>query len=447
MSSVRTQQTATENLFKAVSEFATEVPIIVVATKMDVFRATQRGVAMAKFESEEDDSNMFQKCKEYAEQRIKERTDMIEEEMREIEGSRFEACVDVAQSRSPRPMPLLSLTIIDDSNSIKRLSDTTMQNVKNEKLKLLYVAAQVADVDLKINAAIVETMKVYRRILKSSSLLGSVPTASTSTRATGTLLVCKAVLQCFGLPTLNADTVFQTVKAYVWESFGHGHSVSLLFAEAIASIGAVGTIALGGGPVFLAAAATNIPLVVPATMRLLLMIATDLILILVRAYQETTLTCVGQPLKKDLKRAAEFYKPFSPKVHQEVFTLVPRSNVVKSFKHNDVQMGLEKIVHGYKDVVTKDVVGDVVSTAARPAPSSESGKSSISSESTRTELSKIGDMIKAATAELRRKKSEGKLLTTGGTEAVELSERTRAGSDDSWRGSESTVRSIDSGGR
>lgn len=98
MSSVRTQQTATESLFKAVSEFAAEVPIIIVATKMDIYRSTQRGEAMGKLESEGDGENLFKKCKEYAENKIKERTSMIEDEMREVEGGHFDACVDVAES-------------------------------------------------------------------------------------------------------------------------------------------------------------------------------------------------------------------------------------------------------------------------------------------------------------------------------------------------------------
>lgn len=42
MNSARTQQTATDSLFRAVSNYAADIPIIIVATKMDQFRGIQR---------------------------------------------------------------------------------------------------------------------------------------------------------------------------------------------------------------------------------------------------------------------------------------------------------------------------------------------------------------------------------------------------------------------
>ena len=306
------------------------------------------------------------------------------------------------------------LMILDDNDSIKRLNDITMQNVKNEKLKLLYVAAQVADIDLKINAAVVETMKIYRRVLNSSYLLSAVPTAASSSQAAGAIAVCKAVLQCFGLPTINAEMIYQILKSNVWDDLGH--NISLLFAEAIASVGLMGTLVLYGGPVFLAAGAVNIPLVVPATMRLLLMIASDLILILVRAFKETTLTCVGQPLKRDVRKAATYYRTFSPEVHKEIFALIPRTNVAKSFRHNDVRQGLEKIVHRFKDEVTRDIVSLGLSRT-------ESGKSSMSSDQARMDIAEIEQMLKAAKAELEKRKTEEKDVAV--RETAELPERTR----------------------
>ena len=100
MNSTRTQQAATERLFKAVSEYAAEVPIIVVATKMDEFRGIKREEAREMYE--EDTPNVHEldkKCKTYMAEKFRERMELIEKEMRQVEGGRFDACVDVARSK------------------------------------------------------------------------------------------------------------------------------------------------------------------------------------------------------------------------------------------------------------------------------------------------------------------------------------------------------------
>lgn len=147
-------------------------------------------------------------------------------------------------------------------------------------------------------------------------------------------------------------------------------------------------------PVFLASGAINIPLVVPATTRLMLMLASDLILILASSFKQTTLTCIGQPLVKDVENAANRYRPISNKVHKEIMRLVPKRNLVKSFRYNYVQLGLEKIVHSFKVQVMD----------ADPRTSIPASRLSFSSEDTEVDA-EIRDMekdIKMAEAELQR---------------------------------------------
>ena len=98
MSSDRTQQTATVNLFKAVSSYAAEVPLIIVATKKDHFEGIQRIEAEQKFKpSIDDELQLFRKCKEYAAGQTLERLDLIKEEMRSVDKGHFDACVSVAK--------------------------------------------------------------------------------------------------------------------------------------------------------------------------------------------------------------------------------------------------------------------------------------------------------------------------------------------------------------
>lgn len=250
----------------------------------------------------------------------------------------------------------LQLTTIDDGKSIERLNQITLDNVKDEKLQLLYIATQTASVNLKINTAIGEVMKIYRRVLGTASTLSSIPTATTTNRAGAATAICKAIVQCFGLPTVNYKTVLEVVKNTVWDDAGH--NVLVIFSEIVATIGMVGTVGLGGMPLFLAAGAFNFPLVVPATTRLMLMLASDLILILVRAFKSTTTTCIGQPEEKHVARAARDYRRISGNVHREIFKVVPKSHVVKSFRYGKVRLGLEEVVKQFQEEVTKDLNSD-----------------------------------------------------------------------------------------
>lgn len=99
MNDVRTQQGATQTLFKAISENVAEVPIIVVVTKTDEFRSIQRGEAKEIYEETTDNRDeLDRKCEEYVVEHVQERIDLIEGEMLEVEGGHFDACVNVARS-------------------------------------------------------------------------------------------------------------------------------------------------------------------------------------------------------------------------------------------------------------------------------------------------------------------------------------------------------------
>lgn len=97
MSSDRTLQTATVNLFKAVSSYAAKVPLNIVATKKDRFEGIQRIEAEQVFaQSIDDELELLRKCKEYAAGQVLERLDLIKKEMRSIDKGHFDACVSIA---------------------------------------------------------------------------------------------------------------------------------------------------------------------------------------------------------------------------------------------------------------------------------------------------------------------------------------------------------------
>ncbi len=148
-------------------------------------------------------------------------------------------------------------------------------------------------------------------------------------------VICKTIVSCFGIPTVSSKTVQEIVNSVIWEDFGHKISVLCVDFLGIGIIGA--------------------PMIVPVVARLFLMLACDVILILVRAFKESTKKCIGQPLKKDIEVAASAYRQISKAVHKRIKKAIPRRNVVKSFQTNKVKSTIEEIIGEYKSLVMEGI--------------------------------------------------------------------------------------------
>jgi hypothetical protein len=237
---------------------------------------------------------------------------------------------------------------VDDKDSLKRLNDVTVENVQNETLRFLYVAAQTADIDLKINCAIIETMKIYRRILGTGAALGYIPTSAPIHLTASTISLCKAILPCFGLPRVSYREVYGIVKCNLWDDLRHA---SVVTPNGFSAVSLTLTEILGAA---LTGGALNIPLVVTVTTRLVLILASDLILVLVRACKETTFTSASHPQLKDVENAARYYRPSSSEVHEEILRLVPKWDLKETYRYDKVRLGLEEILHRWNAVITKN---------------------------------------------------------------------------------------------
>ena len=233
----------------------------------------------------------------------------------------------------------------DDKRSIQTLTEETAGCFDHEKVRMLYIAAQVARIDLKVDLALTKTMQIYKQTLKSAGSVSVIPLANTTNQFTVAVVVCKAVVNAFGVPSVSAATVQQIVKNIVWE--GMGLNFSALMADCIATVGLFGTLVFGGMPIFLAAGALNAPYMIPATAQLLLILSCDVTLILIKAFKDCTHKCLGQPLKKDIEKAAVAYCMFAEEVHQEIKDLVAKFNIIKVFQVTKVHIGVEKILEKY----------------------------------------------------------------------------------------------------
>ena len=242
----------------------------------------------------------------------------------------------------------------DDKDSIELLAQETARCFDHEKVRMFYIAAQVRCIDLKVDLAVNKTMQIYKRILKSALSVTAIPLGSTTNHVSVAVVVCKAVVNAFGVPSVTATTVQQIIKNIVWDGTSIGRSFSVLTAECIATVGLFGTLVFGGMPLFLAAGALNVPIVIPATAQLLLMLSCDAILILVKAFKNCTHQCLGQPLKKDIENAATEYRRFATQVHQEIKDLTSNFNIVKNFQVAKIHVGVQKVLEKYTKLFVED---------------------------------------------------------------------------------------------
>lgn len=240
---------------------------------------------------------------------------------------------------------------------------------------------QSADIDLKINSAINETMKIYRYVLGTGTALGYIPTAAPIHLNLYAISVCKAIVQCFGLPRVSHRTVYEIVKGNLWNDLEHDFSVitpnslSNVYLTSAEIVGTALTVGL-----------LNIPLVLVVTTRLILILATDLILTLIRSYHATTTASpsTGNPPElKDVENAAAYYRNSSSKVHKEILGLVPRRKLTKTYRYHKIRLGLEEVVRQWQMELTKDP-----RTGSSRSNQRSTGRTSFSSDRTLVEDNK-----------------------------------------------------------
>lgn len=151
-------------------------------------------------------------------------------------------------------------------------------------------------------------------------------------------VVCKAIVNAFGVLSVTAATVQQIIKNVIWDDMGP--NFSLFIMDCIATPGVLGDFLCGGIHVSLVTSVLSSL----AWARLMVMLSCDVILILIRAFKDCTYQRLGQPLKKHIENASKAYIPFARQVHQDVRELVPKANFIKLFRTTKIHIGVEKIL-------------------------------------------------------------------------------------------------------
>lgn len=218
----------------------------------------------------------------------------------------------------------------DDPDSIRKLTQKTAECFGHERVvRLLYIRAQVTRIDLKIDLALAETMRVYRHILASSTILAGVPIGTATNKFSAAIHILRAIKLCFGVPSVSSEAMLAICRTNLWDDLGNNALVAL--AKGLSILGVFATIStLGVVPMFIIPMVLNIPLAVPQTARMFLG------------------KCFGQPLRQDIEKAVLDYKPWCRDIHRKVKNLVPKFNIVKTFRMGDIEVQIKNIIEEFK---------------------------------------------------------------------------------------------------
>lgn len=195
-------------------------------------------------------------------------------------------------------------------------------------------------------------MKRYKRLVRRTGANWA-PFGATVTRKVSTTQVTNSIINCFGLPAVSADIALEALKANVWNTFKG--DIQLALSEVFHLIGLSCTGLAFGAPIWLLTGSINSSCVVPTTCRLFLIMACDLTLVLARSFKEVGAR--GQPSEKDVSTAARNYavRGYSQHVHRDIKKLIPRKDVLASFRVENVQRGIKELISEYKNGLIDDV--------------------------------------------------------------------------------------------
>ena len=226
--------------------------------------------------------------------------------------------------------------------------------VLDEGARINCVAAQVADVESKIDLAMTESVRLLRTAGWTSMADAPVVFASTIATPTISRVLCNNVLRCFGFPNVKSEDVDDIMSKVVWwnlaKFMAHNLSQTLAVWGGVAAL----TLTTGVGGIALAVAAPLLE-VIPAA-RMIIKCACDLIIILDRAFsaggKTVTIEHIRQASKEYTTRFVDATGESSTsrrkKVHKAIEELIPLITLkfYKGLQIATVQAGMREIIKG-----------------------------------------------------------------------------------------------------
>ncbi|KAI1353999.1 hypothetical protein F5Y01DRAFT_34828 [Xylaria sp. FL0043] len=326
---------ADRRTFEIIAQYSSDVPVFVVGTKKDKL------VAFRKMELLE---AYMEKLGDY-----KEASRLATQEANEHAETQFLQLRDQLSNLEHYKADGYSCVSKDDGEGIRKLIGDTLDLIADERVRVFCVAAQVVDVEQKIDQAITEVMRLGTHAIRTAMV--PLPASGLIGTPTVSRILCEHVIQCFGFPKATPEAVEEIMSKVVMKNLRSFMRVSLTQFGSISAV-AIGAAIPSGGIGIIAGIAGCI-LSAPPTARMLLKCACDMILILERSFRYQ-----GKYVSvKQLEDAAAYYtttvtkkldgKPIllQQNVHDQIDQMVPLKNVGVGFKFGKLRSGLQEVIY------------------------------------------------------------------------------------------------------
>ncbi len=349
---------ADKRTFDTIAQFSHNVPVFVIGTKKDKLVAFHKIKLLESYMEKTGDYHESKRlAEEEANKLAEEQFLALRDELSQIKHYKADGycCLSKGLSLTSWPcqldeqMKLIITNRADDDPGVRKLLNSTLELITDDRVRLFAVAAQVVDVEQKIDSAITECMRLGLHAVRTAMV--PLPFSSAIGTPTVARILCEHVLQCFGFPKAMPDAVEEIMNRVV---LGHLKAFMAVTMAEFVTVGVatagliVGTMGAGG-----VLALASCVLAAPPTARMLFKCACDMILILERSFRYR-----GKYVSvKQIEDAALYYttvmtKTFAGKevllqkhVHAEVDRLVPLHKVSAGIRFSRLRPGLEEIIY------------------------------------------------------------------------------------------------------
>ncbi|KAH6656525.1 hypothetical protein BKA67DRAFT_618608 [Truncatella angustata] len=326
---------ADKKTFETISQFSHDVPVFVVGTKKDKLVGYRKMQLLEEYMAKSGDyKEAIRLANEEANQSAEDQFSQLRSQLSQIKHYKADGYCCLSK---------------DDDIGIKSLITQTLGLIADERVRLFCVAAQVVDVDQKINSAITECMRLGTHAIRTAAV--PLPFSGMIGTPTVSRLICEHVLQCFGFPKATPAEVEAIMTNVVMVNFKKFMTVSLTQFVVISAVTlGVGFATAGIGTILGIAGCL---LSVPPAARMLLKCSCDMILILERSFRyEGKYVSV-----KQIEDAARYYtsttiKTFAGKdkrlqqqVHDSIDEMIPLKKVHIGLKFNKLRGNVEDIIY------------------------------------------------------------------------------------------------------
>ncbi|CAD0015333.1 unnamed protein product, partial [Aureobasidium pullulans] len=344
----RVIQTSEVEIFTILAAFAAHIPIIIVGTKKDKFLDQQESVARRHLAPTVPNSaDLDRQSREMAAEGLQARQSAFRDELEKIPNLNINSIEFVHVSK-------------DDEDSIRSLVNQTLDLINNDEARLRCTAAQVIDVEPKINQAIEESIRLLRHGVWASSVGAVGIVVPSITTPTISRILCDNILTCFGFPKINPASVNNIMNKII------GWNLIRFLAQQVSQSVTLGSLVAGLTIVSLGGGAPIIGLMslleAPAAARMIIKCACDLILILDRAFKHggkfVTSTDIELASREYVAKTSEKGRSRRKEVHAQVMKLIPivSKRFWNSVRISKIKVGMDEIIRSNRWEPSKAIV-------------------------------------------------------------------------------------------